>query len=261
MPGPARTLAVVGVGLQFGTHVTLAAKGWIEKADKVWHVVADPATIAWIHNLNPSAEALSPPSEPGRVRNEVFNAMADRVVASLEHHRVVSAVFYGHPGILVSPARAAIALATAGGHRTVMVPGISAADCLFSDLKFDPGETGWHSYDATDFLIHGRTPDPTCALLLYQVGLIGDPYYASYSAEGMRLLVSALAEVYGADHAAILYEASVYPICEPRIEETPISRLPDSRIGPSSLLYVPPAHKPKLKMEVLARLAKARAQT
>jgi len=52
------SLTVVGTGIQLVGHLTLAAKAWIEQADKVLFAVADPVTAKWLHTLNETAQAL-----------------------------------------------------------------------------------------------------------------------------------------------------------------------------------------------------------
>ena len=54
-----------------------------------------------------------------------------------------------------------------------MIAGISAEDCLFADLGFDPASTGCLTFEATDFLIHNRRVDPTCLVILWQIGVVG----------------------------------------------------------------------------------------
>jgi hypothetical protein len=52
-------------------------------------------------------------------------------------HNVIG-IFYGHPGVFVSPAHRAIAIAREEGFKAKMLLGISAEDVLFTDLGVDP---------------------------------------------------------------------------------------------------------------------------
>ena len=85
----------------------------------------------------------------------------------------VVGVFYGHPGVFVFPSHRAIAIARQEGYQARMLPGISAEDCLYADLGIDPGITGCHMYEATDFLLHEKPVDKTGHLILWQVGVVG----------------------------------------------------------------------------------------
>src|SRR5439155_2475209 len=91
----------------------------------------------------------------------------------------VSAALYGHPGVFVYPSHEAVSRARADGFAARMLPAVSAEDCLFADLGVDPGATGCQSYEATDFLLRQRQVDPTAALILWQVSVIGERIYST----------------------------------------------------------------------------------
>ena len=75
------SLTVVGTGIQLVGHLTLAAKAWIEQADKVLFAVADPVTAKWLQTLNPTAEAL-PYNTNNQRRRETYREMVDRILAT-----------------------------------------------------------------------------------------------------------------------------------------------------------------------------------
>lgn len=54
------------------------------------------------------------------------------------------------------------------------MPGISAIDCLFADLKIDPASMGLQSYDATEFLLYDENFSTTSHLVLWQIAIIGE---------------------------------------------------------------------------------------
>jgi hypothetical protein len=154
--------------------------------------------------------------------------MVERMLAPLSAGKQVCVAFYGHPGVFVKPAHEAIRRARAAGHEAVMLPGVSAEDCLIADVGFDPGERGCQSFEATDFLVRHRRFDPTSALLLWQIGAIGvaDFRAAEYwNPHGVAVLAEVLGETYGADHEVVVYEASPYPIVEPVMHRCPLATL------------------------------------
>ena len=73
--------------------------------------------------------------ETGEARSAVYRAMAERVLSSLRAGLRTCAVFYGHPGIFVSPSHQMIEMARAEGFATEMLPGLSTEDCLAADLE------------------------------------------------------------------------------------------------------------------------------
>lgn len=255
---PTGSLTVVGTGIHLAGDLTLAAKAWIEQADKVLFAVADPVTAEWLRTLNATAEAL-PVNMGFQRRRALHRAMVERILAEVRQELRVCAVFYGHPGVFTDPAHEAIRQARREGFPARMLPGISTEACLFADLGLDPGKNGCQSFEATDFLIRRRQFDPTSALILWQIAVIGHLgfYQEKRHLHGLRVLAEVLAECYGPDHEVIVYEAAVYPVCEPVIQRLPLCKLPEAEITEVSTLYVPPRAPPPVAVEMMARLGMA----
>jgi hypothetical protein len=124
-----------------------------------------------------------------------------------------------------------------------MLPGISAEDCLFADLGLNPGENGCQSFEATDFLGRRRRFDPSTALVLWQVGVIGEGSVRkgmSGRPERLQRLVAMLEKYYSPDHSVVLYEAAQYPLCDPMIKHRRLGKLARAKIMPMTTLYIPP---------------------
>lgn len=250
------SLTVVGTGIQLAGHVTMAAKAWIEQADKLLFAVADPATAKWLATLNSTAEPL-PYNRNNQRRKETYAQMVERILAEVRQGLNVCAAFYGHPGVFADPAHESIRQARREGFRAEMLPGISAEDCLFADLGVDPGKRGCQSFEATDFLIRRRKFDPTSVLILWQIAFIGNRgfYEEGGHLPGLRILTEVLQNYYAADSEAIVYEAAVYhPVCQPVIQRMPLSKLPEAKVTEISTLYMPPNPPLEIDMEMVARL-------
>lgn len=249
------SLIVVGTGIHLVGDLTLAAKAWIEQADKVLFAVADPATARWLHTLNATAAAL-PYNTTHQRRRETYQEMVECILAEVRQGLKVCTIFYGHPGVLADPAHEAIRQARREGFSVQMLPGISAQDCLFADLGVDPGRNGCQSFEATDFLIRRRKFDPSSALILWQIALIGNLGFPPERGpeDGLTILAEVLARCYRPDYEAIVYEAAVYPVCEPVIQRVPLSRLPEVQVTEVSTLYIPPKAPAPLDSEMMARL-------
>lgn len=249
------SLTIVGTGIQSVGHLTLAAKAWIEQADKVLFAVADLVTAKWLRTLNATAEPL-PCNTNHKRRQGMHREMVERILAEVHQGLRVCVVFYGHPGVFTDPAHEAIRRARHEGFKAQMLPGISAEACLFADLGLDPGRNGCQSFEATDFLIRGRRFDPTSALILWQIAFIGNLgfYQKEMHLDGLKVLVEVLESFYGPDHKVIVYEAAVYPVCKPVIQRVSLLKLPEARITEVSTLYVPPKAPARLNEEMIARL-------
>jgi uncharacterized protein YabN with tetrapyrrole methylase and pyrophosphatase domain len=236
-------LTVVGLGIAGPGQVTVAALAAIRAATRRFFLVADVLTREWLLGIAPRAEDLAVAYAPGKSRDDSYGEMIERILAAVRGGARVCAIFYGHPGVFAYPPHEAIRRARAEGFAARMLPGVSAEDCLFADLGVDPGETGCQSFEATDFLLRRRRFDPTCALLLWQVGLVGVEDVREeelWSAEGLAVLADTLLETYPPDHEVVVYEASTLPVVPPTIVRVPLSEIRAAPVTAISTLYVPP---------------------
>jgi hypothetical protein len=121
-------------------------------------------------------------------------------------------VLYGHPGVFADPGHEAVRRVRAAGLPARLLPAVSSLDCLFADLRLDPGRAGLQCYEATYFFLTLPPVDPRAMLVLLQVGMIGETGGAATPAvePRFRLLLEALTALYAPDRPAILYEASAY---------------------------------------------------
>jgi uncharacterized protein YabN with tetrapyrrole methylase and pyrophosphatase domain len=234
------SLVVVGAGIGFA-RITLEARAAIAAADEVLYLVPDPVSATGILALNTSARSLHELYEEGVSHRHAYERMAEAILEPVRAGKRVCAAFYGHPGVFVLPSHEAISRARAEGFNASMQPGVSAEDCLVADLGIDPGVSGLQSYEANDFLRRRPMIEPTTALVLWQIGIIGARVHAGgVSAPALTELVKVLLERYPAGHTAIVYQASSYPGVAPLIRTARIDELGVDAITPASTLYVPP---------------------
>jgi uncharacterized protein YabN with tetrapyrrole methylase and pyrophosphatase domain len=237
------SLVVVGTGIKLVGQTTLEAVACMRRAEKLLYLVTDPATETWIKRLNASAATLYDCYADGKPRHKTYREMADRILSAVRCGSQVCVAFYGHPGVFVNPAHLAIRRARKEGFRARMLPGISAEDCLFADLGLDPCENGCQSFEATDFLASRRRFDSTSGLILWQVGVLGEPSIRgekSCRPDRLRVLADALRRHYPPSHPVVLYEAAQFPICDPMIKKITLARLPQASVFTMTTLYVPP---------------------
>jgi hypothetical protein len=214
----------------------------------------------WLSTLRPDATSLHSFYAPGKERTETYREMVEAILAPVREGHDVCAAFYGHPGVFVSPSHEAIRQARAAGYDATMLPAISAEDCLFAELGIDPGRTGCQSYEATNFLLTNRPIDAAAVLILWQVGVLGEWGHARKTDERrLGLLVDRLLEVYPAEHKAILYEASPYPVGDAIAARTPLGRLAQGVMTAATTLVVPPRGRAHSDPTVRARLRRSPA--
>jgi precorrin-2 methylase len=234
---------VVGTGIALVAHTTAEALACLERAEKLFYLVTDPATEAWLRRLNPTAESLEDAYAEGKPRYRSYQDMTARIVNAVRAGRQVCAAFYGHPGVFVNASHAAIRRVRRLGLPARMLPGISADACLFADLGVNPGDVGCQSYEATDFLAYRRRFDSASALILWQAGALGESSVRKGMAcrpERLRALTKYLRRYYPARHPVVLYEASQFPICDPLVTRIPLGKLPETPVMAMTTIYIPP---------------------
>jgi hypothetical protein len=232
---------VVGTGIELIGQVTLATQAELEGADEVLLVASDIVEVVWLQQVNPNTRSLNRLYERGKHRREIYEAMVEEILAPVRGGKRVCAAFYGHPGVYVTPSHEAVRRARAEGFPARMLPGVSAEDCLFADLGVNPGASGWQSYEATSLLLRRQRPDPTAALLLWQVDAVGKVTYDDEPVnDGLRVLADYLLQLYPPEHRAVFYTAALHPIAEPLIEPIALGELAAREGRPPGTLYVPP---------------------
>jgi siroheme synthase len=237
------SLVVVGTGIKLVAHTTLEALACIESAEYLFYLVDEPATELWLKRLNPTATSLEEHYAVGKPRDKTYREITARLVSAVRAGKHVCAAFYGHPGVFVESSHAAVRRLRREGLSARMLPGVSTEACLFADLQLDPGARGCQSFEATDFLACRRRFDPSSPLLLWQVGALGEPSIRpnmSCRPERLRRLTAFLRRHYSAQHPVVLYEASTFPVCQPVVRRTTLSRLPRATILPLVTIYLPP---------------------
>ncbi len=205
-------LTLIGTGIKFLSHLTVEAEAHIKSAQKLLFLLNDPALQQWVLKQNPTAESLDFLYEKFEQRQDSYQAITHYILETLRKHQQLCVLMYGHPTVFAQPALNAIYQAKEQGYATLILPGISAEDCLFADLQINPGSSGCQSFETTDFLIHQRIFDPRSHLILWQVGIIGVLGHAKYiqNAEAAKILVRYLSKYYALDHEVVLYEAAQF---------------------------------------------------
>jgi precorrin-6B methylase 1 len=254
---PTASLTIVGTGIAAGSHLTAESRGALERADRLLYLVTEPVAASWLSTLNATNRSLSGHYRAGATREEIYAAMVDEILAEVRAGGHVCVAFYGHPAVFVRPAHDAVRRARGEGFEARMLPAVSALDCLFADLGIDPADTGLQSYEATEFLLHERRPDPSAAMVLWQVSVIGQEDATPDPGRGLSILADYLGRWYPGGHEVVLYEASPYPIASAAIQRLPLVNLGESQPSAMATLYVPPARVPRPSTAMLERLGLA----
>jgi uncharacterized protein YabN with tetrapyrrole methylase and pyrophosphatase domain len=251
------SLVCVGVGMTLGSHITPLARSYIEKADVVFAALSDGIAELWLARMNPNMRSFQALYKEGKSRADTYREMVDAMLTEVRAGKQVCGAFYGHPGVFALPSHKAIAVARAEGYRAYMEPGVSAEDCLYADLGFDPGRYGCQHYEASQFMFYRRRVDISAYLILWQIGVAGDQSFARFSTNSQyrQVLVDILSRDYDLAHQVILYKAATLPIHEPRIEQLPLCKLSDAEIDMHATLVIPPARPLEPDPQIRERLS------
>src|SRR5690349_20985856 len=115
------SLVVVGTGIKLGAHATVETVTAIQRAQRVFYLVTEPATEEWIRGLNSSSESLEDLYVEGKSRQETYREMTERILDAVRTGLDVCAAFYGHPAVFVDATHRAIGYARAEGFRARML--------------------------------------------------------------------------------------------------------------------------------------------
>ncbi|OYQ33610.1 hypothetical protein CHU95_14630 [Niveispirillum lacus] len=254
------SLTVVGTGIRSISHFTQEAIGHIRDADAVFFAVPDGVTASFIRDLNPDAYNLALHYGEDKRRLVTYVQMAEIILRAVREGKRVTAVFYGHPGFFVSPARRALNIARKEGHRTEMLPGISSTDYLFADLRIDPAVSGCQILEASDMLLRNRPVVTSSHVVLLQVGSVGDSYYSvkGFKNNKRAILFERLIELYGENHPSYHYVGATFPGMESQIVRRPLKAYRDPAVRASvhsaCTFYLPPKDILPLDQEMAEKL-------
>ena len=247
----------MGIGMTLGSHLTPLARDYIHKAEVVFTGLSDGIIELWIAGMNADVRSLQSFYREGKSRMQTYREMVEAMLKEVRAGKRVCAAFYGHPGVFAWPTHKAIEIARGEGYSAHMEPGVSAADCLYADLGFDPGKYGCQHYEASQFMFNRRRLDTAAYLILWQVGLAGDQTLARFStgAAYRQVLVDVLNRDYPLDHEVILYQAPTLPTFRPTIVRLPLSQLPTAQADMHFTLVVPPAQPLQPDQQIRERLS------
>lgn len=236
-----KVLALVGTGIKTIAHLTEEASGYIRTCEKVLYLVNEPLLARYICKLAQSSESLDEIYINAPSRERAYHHIVEKIHREVEQVNSLCVVIYGHPCVFATPGL--LALSTLNQDvKTVVCPAISAQDCLYADLRFDPASGGIQSFDATEYLLYDKTVDTSSHVVIYQIGMVGNLGLPTnkINLEAIHFIQKKLMKLYKKEKKAIVYEAALYPGTHPRIAEFDLEHLDKQELTTLSTLYLPP---------------------
>jgi precorrin-2 methylase len=239
-------LAIVGTGITAIAHLSQEAIAHIKNADIVFYNATSGVAARQIHELNPNAIDLYEYYGEGKNRSATYIQMAELMLREVRKGLAVAGVFHGHPGFFVKPGRRALAIAEMEGYETHLLAGISSTDCLFADLRIDPGVIGVQILKASTVLHDSESLVTKNHVLLVQVGSVGDNTFSftGYKRTKIEQLFEKLISIYGDRHDSVYYVAAIFPGLSPTIHVRKLGEYRNRVLSDAihaATLYLPPA--------------------
>ena len=250
-----KTLSLVGTGIKTLSHLTKEAEAHIKQSDIVLSLVNEPVMMEWINKYSKKNISLDAVYFGSDKRSQAYEEITKFIINTLDDYEFVCVLFYGHPTVFASPGINAIKMADGLGVNTVVLPAMSAEDCMFADLKINPGDCGCFSVEATDLILRNRVFDVNSHLIVWQVAMIGNVEHSkAVNLKALSILKNYLLKKYPKDHVIYSYEASIYPGMKCNSSGFCLAELENQKYTTITSLYIPPLDKSRINQDVLKQI-------
>ena len=237
-------LTVAGIGMCLDEHLTAESVEAIQNADRVFAVIDDEDKLAWLRAQNPALVLLNQCYLPNKLRQDIYNDMAQAVIEQVAEGRQVCMVSYGHPGVYCNPAHKAVALCKERGYPARMLAGISALDCMLADLQLDPVRDGLQAFEANDVLVYKRDWRGRPLRVFWQVNFVGvfeTPKDTQPPRGPLQVFQETLLEAYEPRHPWVCYRAALQADKPCEVEVYPLAELLERPLLRYSTSFLPVA--------------------
>jgi len=248
---------IVGTGIVGYSQISKEVENTIERSDIVLSLNHQDTALDYVSELADTVDLTAEYNE-NEERKATYKRVANRVLEEAEkpeNERITFAT-YGHPMYFVDPARIIIHDAPEDIEVEVL-PGISAIDCLYTDIGLDPAKNGLQIFEATDVLVREFELNPAVPAFLLQIGSIETSLYSTETSKPERFtrIKNHLLNFYSEDHRIYLLKTSVYPFSDSeqfafRIDEFDNEQV-SNQIDNTHTLYIPPLEQKSVQNEGL----------
>ena len=253
-------LWIAGLGLQTVNQITREVEHAIRSSHEVLYLDTGVATRTFLESLCPKVTPLYEQSYlEEKARVSAYEHMAARVIDAAIEHPPVTFAIHGHPLIAAHPPFLVLELAKALNLRVQVLPGISALDAIFADLRVDPVVHGVQMYEATDLLLRRRPLQPELPTIIWQIGPLETALHTDRVSRPERFarFIGHLRQYYPPGHEVVAIYCSPHPLLPPEILRFAMEDMGQyaADIHAGFTLYVPPAaSRPIQDSDLLAKL-------
>jgi uncharacterized protein YabN with tetrapyrrole methylase and pyrophosphatase domain len=261
-------IALIGMGVQDVTHMTLEAvavlqrckRGFVAGADQkaVDHFSGALASYLKPSDFLPDLVSLSRAYRHDRKRRENYREAANIVLEATGAERPIAYLTPGNPIAYDAVAHEILMGARTRSIPVVVIAGISSVDTVLVDLQREPAP-GLQVFEASCFVGAAVKPDTRFACLLMQVGVFGTNYAVlgrEPQMNALALLMDYLLQFYPRDHSAVLVRSAT-DSCRPanvhRFTIGSLGQVPADALQGASL-YIPALSAPQLGQRFRERM-------
>lgn len=249
---------IVGTGMVGYTQLTMQARQALERAERTYIVDGQPLVVDHVRSeYCEEVVDLSEEYTDGENRAEIYERMARRVLDDAEEtDGPVTLALYGHPMVFVSPSQIVIERAPRRGLDVEVQPGISAIDCIYADLGFDPAENGVQMFEATDLLLREFPLNPEVPAMIWQIEAVETIHHTERGSDPVKYerFRDYLLEFYPDDHEVHLLQTAMYPVADSiqlSVELGNLESLTPQLDDGAYIMYVPPVRERPIQNERL----------
>jgi len=236
---------IAGLGITTAGQITREVEQAIRGSNEVLYLDTGVATRPFLESLCPRVTSLYEITySEEQARESGYSRMAARVVESARDHAPVTLAIHGHPLVAAKAPFLVMERAHALGLRVRVLPGVSAIDTVFADLRLDPVVHGIQMYEATDLLLRRRPLQPDVPALIWQIGPIETCLHTMRISNSRRFerFVAHLSLFYPARHEVVAIYSSPHPLLPPKILRFALEDMGRhaAEIHSGFSLYIPP---------------------
>lgn len=247
---------IVGLGIVHVQHITREVDEVLCRSNEILYVEVGDEIDAYLQSRCPKVTNLHKAAYvEGVERLKAYDIMSAMVLDAALNHPPVTLALYGHPLVFAYPPFQILQAASLLGLCVRILPGISAMDCLFVDLKLDPSTQGLQVYEATDLVLRRRPLQRDVPCLIWQIGALESPFYSAARSKPERFsrFKDHLLQYYPAEHKAVAVFSSTMSGVESNLLACTIGEVgsQSARIHQGMTLYIPPTETRPVKDEEL----------
>jgi precorrin-3B methylase len=234
---------IVGLGIVNIDQITREAEACIKKSKQVFYIEKGIGIDEFLTQLCPNVTNLSTEYVINGDRLKTYHTMAAKVLEAALNNPPVTFALYGHPTIFAYPPFLVYEAAKELDLKVKVMPGISAMDCIFSELMIDPATNGIQMFEATDLLIRQRPLQTDVPVLLWQIGAVETALYSRSVSKPKRFerIKNYLLKFYPGEHLVQSIYCSNYPLMASTILKFKIADIENysKQLHAGHTLYIP----------------------